>query len=58
MAEGTTEEDARMKALWLAYYRALWCFRCYVWNPLGLRWRWAESLLDALDYVPRKWMSK
>jgi hypothetical protein len=47
-----------MKALWLAYYKALWCFRCYVWNPLGLRWRWAESLLDALDYVPRKWVSK
>ncbi len=47
-----------IKALWLAYYKTLWCFRCYVWNPLGFRSRWAESLLDALDYIPRKWVSK
>ena len=47
-----------MRAAWLAYYKALWCFRCYAWNPLGCRWAWASRVLDAMDEIPRGWVGK
>lgn len=44
-----------MRAAWLAYYKALWCVRCYVWNPFVAR---VERAFDAADSVPRKWISR
>ena len=43
---------------WLRYYTALWCVRCYVWNPLQLDWPFVERWFDKADLHVRKWVGK
>jgi len=41
--------------LWLAYYTALWCVRCYAWQPFIHRViRSADWFFDEADIQVRK----
>lgn len=39
-----------IKYLWIKYYTALWCVRCYVWNPFVHA---VERAFEAADYKVR-----